>query len=297
MSPERTEPAGVPFPVIVGVPRSGTTMLRMMMDSHSELAIPPETGFLLSPIIRAMSGDPIQIAKAMTRFPDDAPAWADFGIEEAAFLRQAKSLPPDARLGDLLRMFYRLYAKAHNKRRAGDKTPSYLLCMPELARVLPEAHFIHIIRDGRDVAVSWSRTWFAPTKDRAELVNIWAEQISKARQSATGLAYKEVKFVDLIRQPAAVLEELCNFVGLNYQPQMLEYFKRAPLRLAEHQARYRMDGTLVISQKDRHLQQFRITSPPSPERVGVWRSEMDPQEIRRINRPATLLLNEVEADR
>ena len=78
-----------PFPVIVGVPRSGTTLLRMMLDSHSELAIPPETGFLLSSRIRAMADNSSlrQAASAITRFPDDAPAWADFGIDEAEFLQ------------------------------------------------------------------------------------------------------------------------------------------------------------------------------------------------------------------
>ncbi len=229
----------------------------MMLDSHSELAIPPETGFLASARIQSLADNASQAACAITRFPEDAPAWADFGIDEAAFLQKARCLPEGARLEDVVRMFYQLYAQAHGKPRAGDKTPSYLQCMPDVARVLPEAHFIHVIRDGRDVAVSWSRTWFAPTRNLAELVNIWAEQIGRARASASGLAYREVRFADLVRQPAAVLQGLCEFVGLNYQPEMLKYFKRAPSRLSEHRARYRLDGTLVISQQDRRLQQFR----------------------------------------
>jgi sulfotransferase family protein len=284
-----------PFPVIVGVPRSGTTLLRLMLDSHSDLAIPPETGFLLSPRILALAGNPCQAASAITRFPDDAPAWADFGIGEASFLEKVRRLPADSRLDDVLRLFYRLYARTHGKARAGDKTPSYLQCMPDVARVLPEARFIHIVRDGRDVAVSWSKTWFAPTNDRAELVNAWAEQIVRARASASGLAYKEVGYADLVRQPAAVLQELCEFTGLVYQPQMLDYFKRAPSRLSEHLTRYRLDGTLVISQHERHLQQARAKFPPSPERVGVWRGELSEEELGRIGQVARTLLNEIEA--
>lgn len=294
MSARLAGSAQPPFPVIVGVPRSGTTLLRLMLDSHSELAIPPETGFLQSPDIRAMREDPSRAASAITRFPDDAPAWADFGIDEATFLERARRLPADARLEDVLRMFYRLYARAHGKPRAGDKTPSYLQCMPDVAQVLPEAHFIHIIRDGRDVAVSWSQTWFAPTQDRAELVNIWAEHIARARASAPGLAYKEIAFPDLVRRPAAVLRDVCGFVGLDYQPRMLEYFERAPSRLAEHRARYRLDGTLLISQQDRYLQQVRTKSPPSPERIGVWRREMSEEEAGRIGRTAQNLLDEIE---
>ena len=292
----RTEFTRPPFPVIVGVPRSGTTLLRMMLDSHPELAIPPETGFLASPRIRAMAENPNQAASAMVRFPDDAPAWADFGIDEAAFLQKVRRLPVGARLEDVLRTFYQLYAEAHGKTRAGDKTPSYLLCMPDVARVLPEAHFIHIIRDGRDVAVSWSQTWFAPTKDRPNLVDMWAEQIVRARASAPGLAYREVRFSDLVRQPAVVLQDLCEFVDLTYQPQMLRYFERSPLRLAEHRARYNIDGSLVISQEDRLLQQAGTKSPPSPERVGVWRREMGEEEVSRIGQAARILLDEISAD-
>lgn len=292
----RTELALPPFPVIVGVPRSGTTLLRMMLDSHSELAIPPETGFLASPRLQSLADKASHAAYSITRFPEDAPAWADFGIDETAFLQEAHRLPEGSRLADVVRMFYRIYAQAHGKQRAGDKTPSYIQCMPDVARVLPEAHFIHIIRDGRDVAVSWSQTWFAPTKDRAKLVDMWAEQIGRARASASGLAYSEVRFADLVRQPAAVLQGLCEFVGLNYQPQMLEYFKRSPSRLSEHRARYRLDGTLVISQQDRHLQQFRTKSPPDLDRIGTWRHEMDKGEAGRIGRVAQILLDEISIE-
>ncbi len=291
----RIEPSLPPFPVIVGVPRSGTTLLRMMLDSHSDLAIPPETGFLLGPRIRAASDNPGQAASAITGFPDGSPAWADFGLDEAVFLQQARSLPAGAQLEDVLRLFYQLYAQAHGKTRAGDKTPSYLLSMPDVARVLPEARFIHIIRDGRDVAVSWRQRWFAPTKDRAELVNIWAEQIGRARRLAAGLAYREVRFADLIREPAAELQDLCEFVGLNYQPQMLRYFERAPLRLAEHRARYRIDGSLVVSKEDRLLQQAGVRSPPRLERIGVWRREMAADELSRIGPAARMLLEEISA--
>jgi|GEM_PF-3951033 len=71
---------GAPFPAIVGVPRSGTTLLRMMLDSHSQLAIPPETGFLIDRRIH-IGAHPTEAARAMIDFPAGAPAWKDFGID------------------------------------------------------------------------------------------------------------------------------------------------------------------------------------------------------------------------
>src|SRR6185295_19563848 len=74
-----------PMPVIVGAPRSGTTLLRFMLDAHAELAIPPETGFLA--IGRSIRGADKDIRQeffdAVTTFPPDAPAWDDFGIPRA----------------------------------------------------------------------------------------------------------------------------------------------------------------------------------------------------------------------
>lgn len=146
----------IAFPVLVGVPRSGTTLLRLMLDAHPQLAIPPETGFLMNPLDAAVG--PEALAKQICQFPSAAPAWADYGLEAAIFRAAAAQLSPQAEVGDVLRLFYRLYAERFTKPRSGDKTPGYLGLMPLVAKVLPEAHFIHIIRDGRDVALSWRKT-------------------------------------------------------------------------------------------------------------------------------------------
>ncbi|MEO7921501.1 MAG: sulfotransferase, partial [Thermoanaerobaculia bacterium] len=72
------------MPIIVGAPRSGTTLLRLMLDSHPELSIPPETGFLapLSALDQAVSSDELRrrVFDTITRFPPDAPTWPDFGV-------------------------------------------------------------------------------------------------------------------------------------------------------------------------------------------------------------------------
>ena len=278
-----------PFPVVVGVPRSGTTLLRMMLDSHSELAIPPETGFLLRD---TLGTDPQAIARDMIAFPPDAPAWGDFGIDAKDFLGRAGTMPPDAGVGDVLRLFYGLYALKHGKQRAGDKTPGYIKAMPTVAHALPEARFVHVVRDGRDVALSWSKMWFAPTKDIPSLVRIWADTITDARAAATDLHYREVLYADLVRHPAAVLEQICDFVELRYQPAMLQYFTRTPERLQEHRARYRADGSLLLSREDRLRQQQNTMRPLLP-RDDVWRRDMDPLDLSRIDPKSQALLDEI----
>lgn len=259
-----------PFPVIVGVPRSGTTMLRFMLDSHPELAIPPETGFLMEPSVRN-AGDPVRIVAAMMRFPEDAPAWPDFGVDADELLA---AVAADAGVRDVLRQFYQLYASRHGKARPGDKTPGYLAHMRTVAAVLPEARFIHILRDGRDVALSWSRTWFAPTRNLPELVERWASMVRQGRDAASDLHYLEIRYEDLVRDPGRELQIICDFLDLDYRDEMLDFHERSAARLVEHRDRFRADGSLLVSHSDRLKQQQCAMSPPQPERVQAWRQEM-----------------------
>ena len=258
----------VPFPVLVGVPRSGTTLLRLMLDAHPQLAIPPETGFLLGDVARAPN--PLAMARTISRFPPAAPAWPDYGLDASTFAIEAARLSPSADVGAVLRLFYRLYAERFGKPRSGDKTPRYLQLMPRVAKTLPEAHFIHIIRDGRDVALSWRKTWFAPSRNIPHLVAEWAGQIGQARQAASGLQYLEIRYDHLLTSTAACLERICRFIELPYTPAMLDYHLGADRRLQEHGARFRADGSVVVSREQRRQQQVLSSHPPDPSRLGVW---------------------------
>ena len=147
------------MPVIVGVPRSGTTLLRFMLDSHPILAIPPETTFLPAAYELRQAGRDTweDLFDLLTAFPREAPAWPDFGLEPLELQEEFRKIHPFG-LGEGLRAFYRLYASKQNKPRYGDKTPSYCEHIPSIASLLPEAHFIHIIRDG----LGWS-LWLRQT--------------------------------------------------------------------------------------------------------------------------------------
>ncbi|MES2877612.1 MAG: sulfotransferase [Pseudomonadota bacterium] len=269
-----------PFPVIVGVPRSGTTLLRLMLDAHPDLAIPPETGFLISPHILQSTARPVEIAGKLTAFPPEAPAWRDFGISSAYFLQAVETLSPDACLADVLRLFYQTYSGRFGKSRGGDKTPSYLLHMPAIASVLPEAHFIHILRDGRDVALSWRETWFAPSRDIPYLVKQWGEMIRTARSQTAGLFYLEVRYEDLVSSPAEVLSDICSFIGLDFHSDMLLYHQRSAERLKEHLGRYTTDGDLIVSREERLQQQRQTMKPPDIQRIGSWRHILSTEDCK-----------------
>src|ERR687889_109514 len=142
-----------PAPFVVGVGRSGTTLLRMMLDAHPELAIPPEAHFI-NPFIQ-VSGrlrfNPRIAANAIVH--DDRRRWSDFGLSEEDLLERFEATRPFT-TSDALRAFFELYASKHGKARWGDKTPDYVRKMKKIQKTLPEARFIHVIRDGRDAGLS-----------------------------------------------------------------------------------------------------------------------------------------------
>jgi hypothetical protein len=248
-----------------------------MLDYHPQLAIPPETGFLIAPEI-AEGRDPGRVAGRMTRFPVEAPVWPDFGIPADEFIAAADRLPVAGGARAALRLFYRLYAVRHGKPRGGDKTPLYVRHMPRVAATLPEARFIHLLRDGRDVALSWRKMWFAPSKDLRELVRLWASTVLNAHGEVPDGKYLEVRYEELVRAPQTVLKTICTFIELEFSPLMLSYHTQSAERLEEHGARLRPDGSPVVSQEQRRDQQRLTMSPPQPSRIGTWRTLMSQKE-------------------
>jgi hypothetical protein len=293
---QETLPAHLlPMPIIVGSPRSGTTLLRLMLDSHSELTIPPETGFLtLAPKLRGR-GDKLRerFFHAVINHPQPFSAWPDFEISEDAFWAALLQITPFT-VAEGFRAFYRLYAARIGKPRWGDKTPLYCQQLDTIRRVLPEGRFIHLIRDGRDTALSLRRMWFSPGWEIETQAAFWRRNILSARRAGLGRPdYMEVRYEDLILSPRAGLERICAFAGLSYEDSLLTYYTRAPRRLSEHKGRSQTDGTPLLTQAQRLDQQIRTTEPPDPACVFAWKRSMATEERERFQRVAGDLLKEL----
>ena len=271
-----TEEVFPPMPIIVGVARSGTTLLRLMLDAHREISIPPETGFI-PPIARLKSAGAAlreEVFRTITR----ATTWEDSTLSTEA-LWEALSMIEPFSAADAIRAFYRLYATQHGKPRWGDKTPLYCLHLDTIQTFLPEARVLHIIRDGRDVALSVRGLWFTPGHDMESIARDWCVRIETARRLSRHCRYYlEVRYEDLVRNPHQMLLRICEFLALSYDPLMEQYFTQARQRLDEVNTRYKPDGSVLISKEER-LFIHRFTSrPPEPERVFRWKSEMTTEE-------------------
>ena len=257
-----------PKPFIVGVGRSGTTLLRLMLDAHSDMAIPPETHFI--PRLNLQCGREEFFSVVTSEV-----TWGDFHIDRAVFKNALNNITPFS-VTEGLRCFYRLYALKSGKKYVGDKTPIYSLSMTSIQLMLPEARFIHLIRDGRDVALSHRGLWFGPGDDINAAAEFWSSRINNARQQAPLLKhYLEIKFEQLILNTVDVLINICEFLEMPFSETMLTYHVHAHKRLEEFEDHYHAEKKVQIKREDL-IALFKLTKrSPDASRVFCWKNQMN----------------------
>ena len=280
-----------PAPFIVGVGRSGTTLLRLMLDAHPELAIPPETHFVPELIEFAHAG--ARADQLVTRMIA-ARTWSDFGLGEDELRTRVDALErPD--VAAVLRSFYGLYAERQGKQRWGDKTPIYVKRMRQIAGVLAEARFVHLIRDGRDVALSRRRRGMGAAKPIADTAERWRRRIELARKQSRHLRgrYLELRYEDLVADPEPGLRSVCELCDLDFDPALLAHYERAGKRLGELGDLASEGARRPRSGAERLAAHALAARPASGERVGVWRAEMAAADVAAFEAVAGGLLAEL----
>jgi len=242
-----------------------------MLNAHPDLAIPIETGFFPKVADRCATAD-----DPRTAFLDvirSHERWKSFQIDDLLLDQRVAQIEPFD-LGAGLRVFYNMYADVKGKPRYGDKSPRHAYHMCAIQDVLPEARFIHIVRDGRDVALSVKDLSFGPStiEDAAAW---WTMLLWRARGQVESLrCYFELRYEDLVLQPEATLRQICNFIDLPWDPAMLRYHETWGDRKAESRLSRAPEDEPVRPTKGRtHFNEL-IGKPPQADRVAVWRREM-----------------------
>jgi hypothetical protein len=241
MAGARPSPASVVLPAvsalgcavfIVGCPRSGTTLLRLMLDSHPSLAIPDESHFIVELHDPARQLTPAQLTDEILERVFGHERFERWKFSPAA-VRNMAAITRPLTYSEVIGTVFAAYAAAQGKRRWGDKSPPYLLNIPLLADLFPQARFIHIIRDGREVATSLAaHEWGPPTPVAA--ASVWQRQVRTGRRAGRQLPaerYLELRLENLIAEPGRVLREACEFLDEPFAPEMLEYHRTAAKRV------------------------------------------------------------------
>ncbi len=253
-------PGGPPL-LILGVRRSGTTLLRVMLDRHSELAIPDESYFVP------------QLADRHLRhvepeaFVDDLRRLNTLAEWDVPLDKVRAQLSPAMGIGAAIGTVYAVYAEERGKRRWGDKTPMYMQNLRLLEKLFPDARFVHLIRDGRDAALSFlelpaglvTETWMHP-RTPAEFACQWRTEVAAARRLGrrVGSRYLEVRYEELVGDVEGVLRRICDFADLGYEDTMADYAGNVDVSAKPHQQRLRQ---------------------PPTQGVRDWRTQMPPADV------------------
>jgi hypothetical protein len=247
-----------------------------MLDRNPELAVPDESYFVPQ-LARRHRGtvDPASFIDDLRRLPTLA-EWRLSPDAVGVRLRTGMTT------GNAIAAVFEAYAAERGKPRWGDKTPLYMQHLPLLERLFPVARFVHLIRDGRDAALSFlsvpegimTEGWGYP-RDAAGFAAQWATEVRAARALGDRLGagrYLELRYHALVADPAAALRRICSFAALDYDEVMLGYVGETESARKEHQQR--------------------LNEPP---RVGVrdWSTEMPPRDREAFEKVAGGLLAEL----
>ena len=239
-------------PIFVGGEgRSGTTLLRVMLDAHPAIACGPESHFLVDP----------EFEKFHRHFRGTWWKRAE-GYGYAA---------PDVDdlFRDFARNWFETYMRRQGKRRWADKTPQTIRILPYLWELFPTAKFVHMIRDGRDVCASIVPQRWGPgnVKDAARR---WVECIGNGvRHRGDAARYLEIRYEDLVLHSERELRRLCAWIGEEFDPAMLAYHEK------EHDLAPRTESSAP-----------QVEKPLYTSAIGRWKRDLSPSDVRKFEKIA-----------
>ena len=267
--------------MFVGCGRSGTTLFRNVFNAHPDLTVTHEAHFVGPMAAKAGDydhGDGFDVDGFVSDLFTN-PNFIRQGLDESEVRNRLANAGPDG-LAEAIRTVYSLLAEGEGKSLYGDKTPGSVSYIAEIATVFPEAKFVHIIRDGRAVALSYlERPEWGP-ETMAEAAHHWKSRISRGRSGAANVGrarYREVHYEDMVEDPARVTRELCEFLGIEFRQEMLQY----------HQ-----EGEEFISgTKDPAA--FKNLAKPVTKGLRKWEDQISPSDLELFESIAGDLLDEL----
>lgn len=252
---------------VFGCPRSGTTLLQLMLHAHPRIAIPPENRFVIPAYTGRRTFGDLREAANRRRLADFLVArrgskFRDFHLDAEEVAAAIVAGPPT--LGSALATVFRAYAQRFGKPRWGDKRPAYYQYLPILRALFPDAQYVSIVRDGRDCVASLERmTWW--TRGTYAAVSAWTQAVDYAARAARQLppgSLHQVRYEQLVSDPESELTALCDFLGEDYDDAMAR-----PRRIAR---------VAVPRRKKWHARTRKAVNDAA---VGGWEEQLQPWQV------------------
>ena len=254
---------------IIGSGRSGSTLLRRLLDAHSELHIPPENHALGTAITvyrrnRGLAW-PHLVDLVLGTF-QFSHGFEVFDVDLRPLAEELRGASQrDRNLAHLLDSFYRFHARAHNQECVcwGDKTPLNTFNAFKIGSVFPDVRFIHLVRDGVDVAESYVRAGLIADYDEA--ARRWSSSVDAARRAQQRYPnqFLEIRYEALVHEPEQVVRSVCDFLAVSFESTMLS----------------RTDHAREMGDVGQYAHHAQVLEPISADSVGKGRRELDPRTL------------------
>lgn len=255
------------FIFIVGVGRSGTSLLQCMLNAHKEIAFLPETHF-----VRRY----LHLKKNIENITSDVRNDADL---RKSGLDINKLVTNSLTAKDLYEGILKSYGKQKKKQFIGDKDPKNIEYLKTLVRYFPESFIIHIYRDPRAVIASRKKAKWSKGRPLWKHLLAYRTQINYGRRVGRKSVknFYEIKYEDLVRKPTVILVGLLNALGLEYDPNIEVYY---------HTSSEMISGEELSWKK-------KCFKPVSDDGLERWRGELSASDIARIEYVLAAEMNEL----
>jgi hypothetical protein len=211
---------------IVGAPRSGTTMLQYILDDLPGLSLPTGESHFIVPLYRNQAAypdvaTPDGMRRLLQTLHDFNAEFLDTDLHGVKFdvetLAQAFLAEGRASVRDVITGIFEHNARGMGKTRWGDKTPYYALHLDKLTEWWPDAKIIHLVRDGRDVALSlFGRKHDFSAYNVYYAAQYWQKYVDVCREQGRRLPpgqYLEIRYEDVLNDKDAAMRTVCDFIG------------------------------------------------------------------------------------
>jgi protein-tyrosine sulfotransferase len=275
----------VPPPLfIIGSGRSGNTLVRRVLLASGAIYIPPET-FVLGDIIEgwqrtALLGWRERVWLFCAHFEKHI-HFPTFGLENLNnFAEEARTLPNEARdLKTLIEAFFRYLARDHGSSaiRWGDKTPYNTFHLAALEAVFPNAQYLWLVRDGRDVALSYVDAGLFDTLDAAADRWVAANRACAALAARNPGVYRQ-SYEALVSDPETHFRAIFKWAELPFSPEVLTA-PTAPMGDVEALAHHR-----------------NVTQPILATSIGRWQSHLSADDLAQFSKEFWIMIEEFGYD-
>jgi hypothetical protein len=246
---------------IVGCDRSGTTLLRLILNAHPRLCVPNESDFI--PILHDVavrefgSTDPIPDVERLLEALFATKRYRLWGLDDAEVARRVRA--SGRSVTAVVDAVFRCFTEREGKARWGDKTPRYTLRLATIARLFPAARALLLVRDPRDVQASLADVaWHpgSPIFNARKWRDYWLQASSDLERHFPG-RHLVVRYEALVSEPDATVRQVAAFLEEDFVPEMLCFYEDAE----QHQPEGTQDHALTLG-------------PVTTASVGRWQRDI-----------------------